>query len=53
MVREKLHGKQSIKTAMKHTSAEARIVAIEVQLSIYSQPEKGDVKLEGETFEMV
>ena len=42
----KLHGKQSIKTNMKQASAEARIVALEAQLRIYSQPEQGDVKLE-------
>ena len=31
---------------MKQASAEARIVALEAQLRIYSQPEQGDVKLE-------
>ena len=49
----KLHGKQSFKPAMKQTSTEARITALEAQLMIYSQPEKGDVKLEGEASETV
>ena len=34
---------------MKQTSAEAMIIAFEAQLRIYSQPEKGDNKLKGET----
>ena len=34
---------------MKQTSAEARIIPLEAQLKIYSQPERVDVKLEGET----
>ena len=33
---------------MKQTNIEARVIALEVQLSIYSQPEKGNVKLKGE-----
>ena len=31
------------------TSIEARVIALEAQLRIYSQPEKDDVKLKGET----
>ena len=38
---------------MKQTSIKAKIIACEVQLRIYSQPEKGDVKLKGETPEVV
>ena len=34
---------------MKLTSIEARVIALEVQLSIYSQPVKDDVKLKRET----
>ena len=34
---------------MNQTSAETRIIALEAQLRIDSQPKKGDVKLEGET----
>ena len=46
---KKLHEMQGIKLAVKQTSAEARIIALEAQLGINSQPKKGDVKLEGET----
>ena len=49
----KLHRKQSIKSFMKQTSTEARNIPLEKQFRIYSQPEKGDVKLEGETLEKV
>ena len=38
---------------MKQTSIEARVIALEAQLRIYSQPEKGDVKVKGETPETV
>ena len=36
---------------MKQTSIEARIIALELQLRISSQPEKGNARLKGETFE--
>ena len=38
---------------MKQTTAEARIIALDAQLRIFSQPENGDVQLEGETPETV
>ena len=34
---------------MKQTSAEARIITLESQLGIYSQPKKDDAKIEEET----
>ena len=38
---------------MKQNSIEAGIIALEAQLRIYAQPEKGDGKLKGETSETV
>ena len=38
---------------MKQTSIEARVISLEAQLRTYSQPEKGDVNLMGETPETV
>ena len=45
-----MNEQQGIKPAMKQTSAEVRIITIETQLSISSQPmESGIKKKEGET----
>ena len=40
---------QGIKPAMKQTSAEVRIAALEAQLGIKSQPKKGDDEKEEKT----
>ena len=46
----KLHKQQGIKTAMKQTSTDARIAALEAKRGIASQPKEVDVKKkEGET----
>ena len=49
MQMRKLHEKQGIKPAMKQTSAETRIIALEAWLRINPESKKGDVKLKGET----
>ena len=46
---KKLYEWQAIKPAAMQTSAEARIAALEAQLWINSQPEKGNAKHMGET----
>ena len=38
---------------MEQTSIEARIIALEAQLRIYSHLKKGDIRLKGETSETV
>ena len=43
----KLCEQQGIKSAMKQTSADARIATLEAKLGIPSQPEEGDVKKKG------
>ena len=53
MQRRKTAWKAKHQAHHEQTSTEARIIALEAQLRIYSQPEKGDVKLEGETPETV
>ena len=45
----KLHKQQAIKLAVKQTSAEARISALEAQLGIISQPEESGIKKIGDT----
>ena len=40
----KLHEQQGIKTAMKQTSANANVAALEANLRITSQPKQGDIK---------
>ena len=46
----KLHEQYGIKLAMKHTSAGARVAALEAKLGVSSQSKEGDVKkTEGET----
>ena len=40
----KLHEQQGIKLAVKQTSADASIAALEAKLGINSQPKEGDVK---------
>ena len=52
MQERKLYGQNGIKPAMKQTSPEARISALEAQLRVSSQPEECDVKKKwGETLE--
>ena len=48
MQMRKLYKQQGMKAAVKQTSAEARIAALEAQFGIHSQPEEGDImKKEG------
>ena len=49
----KLHEQQSIKPAIKQTSADARIAALEVNHGINYQPKDGDVKKLGRNFQRI